>query len=387
MAVVTPEQFIDWADNSDSETTDPGSPLTADGWAVGSAPASSHFNYVLNSSAGYSAFVPRVLKAAVAWGNIDFTTGGVGGNEPFGRSSSTVFNTMFLQGRWYITEVTNTNVVNVFDSNDGNTWDYSLTIDGLINDQEITRPVIGQGGRLAFAIDGRLFVSSDNTIENLDLGTVGPWVDITKPRELVWDQVSELWVCVGTDGANNGKIETATDIDGAWTLRDSRGGAEYVSIAVSDSGVFLALTDTGSTSRISTDGITWIAGPATAQPWSRVIWDTSLNHFMARDTASNLWYVPENSTAEVDTGLNPTSIWQAPGIFITEDTTTGATFSTTAIGFNYEKQDFGFTNIASPGTFQGTEFLGGNGRIIFPYTSGNNTIQKAVAYYGALDGS
>jgi len=383
MAITTPEDFIDWASNTGAAKTDPGATLAADGWVVGDAPASSHFNHLVNSSAGFASFVPKTLPSTIAYGNIDFTTGAAGGVGPWGHTNPTAFFSMFLRGRWYVHLVTQFNALNVYDSDDGETWTSSLAIDGATIDVNTTRPVVSDDGIYAFGNDDRLFVSTDNTVENLDTGTVTPWTDITIIRELVYDGVSGLWVACGSDGAGNGRIESSPDLV-TWTVRDSRAADEYESLAVSSNGVFLATTDNGATTRTSSDGITWIAGPAFANAVYRVTWDELTGHFLANDSLNNLFRIPENSTSEVDTALNVAVLFQAPEFLWVLDAVAEAMTAVFSFEGTYgEKEDLGFWLIGLPVAMRFNENVGGNGRIVFPYVATDGTSQRAIAYYGA----
>jgi len=139
MAIVTPDDFIEWATRSDADTALPDASETTDGYVVGDSPASSHVNYILNRSSEWASFVPRVLPSAIAFGNIEYETGAPVTTTPWGRTSPTFFTVMLIRGRWYAWVGDSSNDLNVFDSVDGETWSAQLNIVAATDDNEVTR--------------------------------------------------------------------------------------------------------------------------------------------------------------------------------------------------------------------------------------------------------
>jgi len=231
-------------------------------------------------------------------------------------------------------------------------------------------------------------MSTDNTVENIQAGVAQPWDTITDIREVCYDNVSEKWYACGSDGAGNGKIDSSPDGIN-WTNVDSRAGDEYLSIAVSEAGEFLAVTDAVGTSRISVDGTTWNAGPIWPGFPEHVVFDENLGYFIVTDTSTNLYYVWPNSTVEWDTGYNTSLIYRTPEFMWHSDPVSSAMTATTSFDGTYgEHEALGFWHIGAPIGFRRSEIFGGNGKIMFPYVAADGTSQRAVAYYGAKnDGS
>lgn len=379
MATETPDDFIEWATSPTAETASPGVDITT-GWALGDAPASSHFNYVNKSAAGWQKFVVELLGSSLAFGNIDYTDIGSAGTSPWGQTP-TAMNIAFLGGRWYITQVDSGNGLNVFDSDDGETWNASISLlTSVTDDYGVTRPEIGQG-QLVFGCKNTLYYSTDNTLENLRPATT-PFAQISTVRELLFNDVLGYWVAVGTDGTN-GKIERSVNADpsSAWSNVATTVGDPMLSIAMAPTGEMLAVTDNSPSLMASATG-TWSAGPLASNAWTRVIWSDAFEQFLIGDDFSNLYRVDPGSTSELDTGFDVSTllnfgefIWtRDPGdeklyaLFGNSDITSG------------NSEDLGAMHIGLPMSFALGEFNGGQGKLYFPY---GTTGKKALIYFGA----
>ena len=382
----TPATLVEWATDSNAELADPGASLKADGYVIGDAPASSHMNYLLNAGLGWSSFLAKVLQHNVAWGNFSYETGHTNISTPWGTNSN-VHHTKFIDGRWYSLRVRNATLeTDVFDSEDGETWNASLDITGVSATSDDVSSIHVGGGRLAFASENRLLYSTDATVENLLPAVVTPWDQCITAREMCYSPVTGYWFVAGTDGAN-GRIDRATTIDGTWTNEDTRAGSEYKSIACSPSGTLFATTDNYLVNRKSVDGgLTWTAGPAspTTNHISKVKWVDSLGCFLMRAQGSEIFYMLDDGNFTiVDMNLASGTVREFPNFVLLNNISSDESFALFRTdGNTLDYMLLGEEMFGASENWNLGEIVGSEGFLMYGYDTTN---QRTISFYGPTE--
>jgi len=383
MAITPPDKFLEWATNTEALSADPGTTLTADGWTVGDAPAPAHSNYATHSAAGWGGFASQVLAGRIAFGNIDRT----GATTLHDDNAGFYLRYDEVVNRWYAVLRDGIGApyeVYIYDSDDGETWNElpaPLNTD-VFYSEPVTRPVVG-GGQLVVGIEDKVYVSTDATIANMNIVGVSV-ATLTKIRELAYDAIEELWICVGGDGTD-GKIATATDPAGTWTVRDTDALDEMLSLAIDpNTGISVAGNDQANGMQRSTNSVSWSS--ASVSPTGRVdraIWAPSLNRFLCTDLSDNLWTTTDGVTW-TDTG------YQAAYVFTTAEFTWLIDWNDDVFVIHPRGTYYGYTFLGAMsgedipvinGTWSNCEIHGGQGKLVFPY--GTTTNYLAIARYGA----
>jgi hypothetical protein len=393
MAIETPDWFVEWATGDDSELADPGASLKTDGFAVGDAPASSHFNYLLHAAANWSEFLPTVNASSVAWGNIVYSTGYTAtAGSPWGDDSAH-FSVVYREeaGRWYVLRKdTGTTKLVLLDSVTGEdgSWTQNSDVLGVAPThtpyREFSLPEIG-GGRLVIGGGaGWLAVSTDYSVENLQAATQ-PFDTITSLRGLAYHPVSKIWVAAGED-SGNGYIETSSNLTN-WTVVKTAAGDPFTCLAINSDGNCLACTDNGAVNYFSDTGSTWSSGPdfgaGATDDATQCIWSEALGAFIVvRDNPDDLILVEPNNTTEFATGLLMGSLALTNEFVWTCDPADEHAEAIISFGDTIERAPLGEWLIGKDWSFTGagSVCIGGQGKLIMPWYPNE---QKAVAYYGA----
>jgi hypothetical protein len=380
----TPATLVEWATDSNAEIADPGASLKADGYVIGDAPASSHMNYLLHAGLGWSSFLAKVLQHNVAWGNFSYETGHGGVQHPFGTASN-VHHVKFIDGRWYALRVRTGGGLetDVFDSEDGETWNYSTNVTGTSATSNDVSSIYVGGGRLAFASENRLVYSTDTTVDNLLPAVVTPWDECITAREMCYSPVTGYWFVAGTDGVD-GKIDRATSIDGVWVTEDTTAGDEFRSIACSPSGTLFATTDNDVTNRKSVDGgFTWTAGPSSLSVnfIAKVKWVDSLDCFLMRTSAGEIFYMLDDGNFTiVDTNLSSGTVREFPNFVLLNNTSSNESFALfRTSGTNLDYFLLGEETFAAAENWDLGEIVGSEGFLMYSYGTDN---QRIISFYG-----
>jgi hypothetical protein len=386
MATIPPDKFIEWATNAEALSTDPGTTLKANGWAAGDAPAASHFNYLMHA-ATWSSFIAKAIGSLIAWGNIERTA-----TSPFTTTNSAL-NIRYdaTVNRWYATRRDSLSPyeVEVYDSPDGETWSSAVQIDASTTGStaaDLTE-CHTDGTRVSVACEGAVYTSTDATVQNMNL-TGNTFTAITKCRQLHYSAFHDLWIAVGSDGTN-GKIETATDPTGTWTVRYTATSDPFTSFAERpDTGQMVAGTDdaAGWATYDSDDGISWSF--STVDPTSgikQMYWSPAAERFFAVDDSNNLWRCTDDGETWIDVGINVDHVLQTDEFTWFIEQTTGVVYS-----YHPLHSQFGYDNVGvitdeeqpGPAGISFDRYTGGAGKLV--YVSGAGTEDfLTIARYGA----
>lgn len=389
MAIIPPKEYVEWATHSQAEKTDPGSPLTADGWVDGDAPASSHFNHVFHAIMGYSCFPARTLQAVSAFQNVEFTDPHTDETRPFHNLyTPDVLHVQFINGRWYAIRLESTGNVNVYDSTTGepDDWNVELDVANSATVSSLSTMVVSRA-QAAFAINDSIYYSTDNTLENFQgLSNVWQPAQIDRIYGFKYSRFSNKWVIAGGDVGLTRRIVVADNIGDNGVLVDSTITTDYYSsLAFDPTGQYGIAPHFGNGFSVTSDGgLTWTTTGVTSAPIRHVEYSEALGQFFGVDNIANLVRFPLGSTSGIVTGININNLWFSP-TFVGRLSSTDNTIdmfvpnqSDAAYdvyrGVNYG----GTTNLFAPNGV----WVGSPQKLIYPWGTGSG---QATAYYGGVE--
>lgn len=413
MAFNPPDRYAEWCTGANGTKTDPGATLRSNGWAVGDAPASSHFNYLMNAAANSASFNAFALQANIAYNNIEYEADQTGGDYPWGDSSHLTLSVWYRPetNRWYAQRYNAGLTIDMFESFDGESWTRFTNVYGETISTHDYTPIVAGGGYALAAAENYLLLSRDGSLRSMRQYNLG---GIELAQDAAHDPFNGGFWIVGESyqtGRGYTMFFTYDDLEqirngiSPWqaaSIKDTvdlSNVAERVAVDPNTGNVFITTNSSSATwyatdiSTVLADTATgegaldpgWTAGPTLSGVPKMLHWDNFIDRFILHVSA-NLWYI-NDSWNDVDTTEAMSHYLKTPDFNVFFNSANGEWKSIWRVGGESERVekyvpgDQGASFTETDGTV--VQFFGGQGKLMWAYDANPALSQRAITRYGA----